>query len=142
MRHERHLKRSGRDHDLIRCIAPAVDLDEVPALGLPDGTDAAAQHHRQRELPGVLGEVGHHVVTPGIRVRIAGERQARQAAVASGREQLQRVPPRAPGGRRLLRRLEDREVATLLSQEIPDRKPGLAAADYNHLEVIACGPVR
>ena len=45
-RHERHLERSGGDHDLIRFIAPAVDLDEVPVLGLPDGTDAAAQRHR------------------------------------------------------------------------------------------------
>ena len=88
-------------------------------------------------MPGVLGEVGHHVVAAGVAVRIAGEGQARQAAVASGRKQLQRVPPRAPGGRRLLRRLEDREVATLLSQEIPDRKTGLAAADDDHLQVIA-----
>ena len=120
----------------------AVELDEVPALGLPDGTDAAAQHYRQRELPGVLGEVVHHVITPGIRVRIAGERQTRQAAVASGREQLERVPPCAPGVRRLIGRFEDRELATLLSQEIPDRKSGLAAADHSHLEVIAYGPVR
>ena len=41
----------------------------------------------------------------------------------------------------LLCGLEDREVATLLSQEVPDRKTGLAAADNDHIQVIANGPV-
>ena len=92
-------------------------------------------------MPGVLGQIGRNVVAAGIAVRIAGEGQARQAAVASRRKQLQRIPPRAPSGRRLLRRLEDRELATLPSQEIPDRETGLAAADDDHLQVIAHGPV-
>ena len=85
---------------------------------------------------GVLGQIGGNVVAAWIAVGIAGERQARQAAVASRRKQLQRVPPRAPGARRLLPRLEDRELATLLSQEMPDRKTRLAAADDDHVQVM------
>ena len=38
-----------------------------------------------------------------------------------------------------VRRLQDREIATLLSQEIPDRKTGLSAADHDH--VVAAGLV-
>ena len=127
-RHERHLERSGRHHDLIRRIAPAVDLDEVPALGPPDGTDAAAQLHRQREVPGVVGEVGHHVVAPGIGVRIAGEGQTRQAAVASGRKQLAASPsvrakrPQARPPPRGSRSCDPAEPGNTRSQDRPGRR--------------------
>src|SRR5436305_610253 len=90
-------------------------LAEVPVLGPADGADAAAQPHRPREVPRVLGEIGHHVVAARVAARIAGEGQARQAAVANGRKEVQRVPPSAPGGPRLRCRLQDREAATLLS---------------------------
>ena len=87
-RHEGHLERPGGDHDLIGRIAVAVKLDEVAGLGAPDGADAAAQHHRESEPRRILGEVGDHVVTAGIAVRIAGERResALARALADGRE--------------------------------------------------------
>ena len=137
-RHERHLERSGRDHDLIGPIAPRCrarrryrpSACRMARTRLPSATGRAKCRR-------VLGEVGHDVVAARVAVRIAGEGQTRQAAIASGRKQLQRVPPCAPSGRRLLRRLEDRELATLPSQEIPDRKTGLAAADNDHLAIVA-----
>src|SRR5205085_12184258 len=95
---------------------------QVSILGSPDGKDAATQLNRQVEAMGVIAQITDDVVAPGVAVRLAGERHARQAAVANRREQLQRVPPCAPAGCVLRCRLQDRELPTLLSEEVPDRQ--------------------
>jgi hypothetical protein len=129
------VERSGGDHHLIGRVVAVLDLDVVPILGPPDRPDAAAQLNRQGEVPGIRSEVGRHVVAAGVAVRIAREGQAWQAAVASRGKQLQRVPPGAPGGRRVLSRFENRELATLPSEEVPDSKTRLAAADNDHVAI-------
>ena len=53
--------------------------------------------HGQVEVLRVAREVVDDLVAAGIGVGIAGEREPGQAVVAHGREQLQRVPPLAPG---------------------------------------------
>src|SRR4051794_2207928 len=87
-------------------------------------------------MPRIFGEIGSDLVATGVPLRIAGKSQAREAAVASRRKQLQRIPPPMPSSRRLLRRLENREPAALLRQKMPDGKTSLAAPDDDHIEVI------
>ena len=66
--------------------------------------ERAVQLDRQIEGLGVALEVGGHLVAGRIAIGVAREGQARQRAVATGREELQRVPALAPGSRRSRRR--------------------------------------
>ena len=70
--HARELEGAGGDHDLVGLVGAIVELDEVAAIALPDGADAAAQLDRQLEVARVVGEVGDDVVAarvacPGLR---------------------------------------------------------------------------
>ena len=72
-------------------------------------------------------------------VGVAGERLAREAVVAGGGEQPQRVPALAPRGRGRVGGVEDREVAALLGEVVADGEAGLAAADDDDVAVGAHG---
>ena len=112
-RRERDLKRAGGDDDLLGLVGPIVELDVVRVSGFADRTHAAPELDRQIEVTDVIGEVGRHVVPPGVAVGLAGEVQPRKAVVADRGEQLERVPALTPRSRRLLGRFEDHEVAPL-----------------------------
>jgi hypothetical protein len=92
-------------------------------------------------VAGVIGQVVHDLVATGVAVRVARERETGERVIAGGREQLERVPALAPCGRRLVRRLEDRDVAPLAGEEVADRQAGLATADHNHLAALGHGAI-
>jgi hypothetical protein len=87
------------------------------------------------KVAGVVGEVGDHAVAAREGVGLAGERAPGQAVVAHGREQLQRVPPRAPCHRGRVGGFEDRDLAAPAGEEVADRQAGLAAAHDNDVMV-------
>jgi hypothetical protein len=132
-RHPGGLERACGNHDLIRLVRAVVELDHVPVLASPHGPDAAAELDRQLELLHVVLRVANDVVAIRVAVRVARKRQSRQAVVAHGREELERVPAAAPRSSRDFRGFEDGEVASLLSEEVADGKAGLAAADDEHV---------
>src|ERR671936_183457 len=68
--------------------------------------------------------------------RSEGARIAGKAALASRREELQRVPASAPGRRGCLDSLEDGEVRALPGEEIADRDSSLAASDHDNVVTV------
>src|ERR671919_3243759 len=90
-------------------------------------------------MAGVISQVGHDLVASWVALRVARERQARKAAVADRREELQRVPAPAPGRRELLASLEDDEVLAVLGEEVAHREPGLARSDHDHVVTMRDG---
>lgn len=66
-------------------------------------------------------------------VGLAGKGKAREAAVAGGREQFERVPPLAPSGARLGGGLQDCEVTPLLGKEVARGEAGLASPDNDYV---------
>src|SRR5829696_4103396 len=126
-RDHRNLERAGGDHHLIRLVRPVLELDDVAVARLADGGDAAVELDRQ--VARVLLQVGHDLVARRIVLGVAGERHARQAVVAHGREEDQRVPALAPRGGRGGGGFEDREVAPLFGEQVTDREAGLASPD-------------
>src|SRR3954453_6715217 len=132
-RPERHLKRPGGDHDLVGFVGPFGELDDEAIVAGPHGPDAAVELDRQLEALRVVREVGDDVVAAGVAVGVAGKGQTRQAVVADRREQLQGVPAGPPCGGRFAGRLQDREPAALLSQEVADGQSCLATADDDHV---------
>ena len=138
-RHMRYLERSGRHDDVVGFVGAVVELDEVAAPAAAHGADGAVELDRQVEVAGVIAEVGDHVVAARVGVGVAGERAPRQAVVAHGREQLQRVPPRAPCRRGRVGGFEDRELPPLAGEQIADRQAGLAAAHDDDVMVLDHG---
>src|SRR3954469_9346598 len=132
-RREGHLKRPGRDHDLLGRVAPVGELDQETTVAGRHGPDAAVELDRQLEALRVIGEVRDDVVAARIAVGRAGKRQARLAVVANRREQPEGIPAGPPSGGGVAGRLQDGEPATLLSQEVADGQPRLATADDHHL---------
>src|SRR5919197_5753707 len=61
---------------------------------------------------------------------------ARKAALASRREELQRIPASAPGRRGCLDSLEDGEVRALQGEEIADRESRLAPSDHDNVVTV------
>jgi hypothetical protein len=125
-RRERDLERAGGDHDLVGLACPVVELDQVGGVGLADRANAAVELDRQVEVTGVVGQVGDDLVPTGVVPGITRESHAGERVIAGRREQLERVPPLAPRGGRLLGGFEDREIAALPSKEVADCKSGLA----------------
>src|SRR4029078_13157580 len=99
-------------------LAPFGETDAVTAVGPPDGLYGAVEFHRQLEGTRVVGQIGNDVVAAGVAVCVSGDREPRQAVVATRGEQPQRVPARPPRRRRRLGCLQDRETPTLLLEEV------------------------
>ena len=110
-----------------------------PVVAGADREDLAVELHGQVEVLRVAREVVDDLVAAGIGVGVARKREAGQAVVAHGREQLQRVPPLAPRRSRRVGRLENREAAAVPGQEVPERQPCLAAADHDDVVAVTGG---
>ena len=81
----------------------------------------------------VVGEVGRHVVPPGVAGPGRPGKADPEGCCTDRGEQLsesQRSRHAAAGS---LGGLEDHEVAPLLREEVADRQAGLTTADHNHL---------
>ena len=72
----------------------------------------------------------------GIAVRVAGEREARKAVVATRREEHERVPASAPRSADRTGGVEDREASSLFRQEVPHGESRLTSAYHCDLESI------
>jgi hypothetical protein len=133
LRHERLLEGAGGDDDLVGPDRLPVDLEGEPAVLGCQPPDRAVQLDRELERLRVALQVGDHLVTDGIALRIAGKRQAWKAAVAARREQRQRIPAVAPSGTDRIGRVHDHEPSTLLLEEVPDRESGLTRSNHHDL---------
>ena len=138
-RHERHLERTGGDHYLVSRVGAVIELHDVTVVLPPHRQDAAVQLDRKIELARIVGEVIRHLVPHRIPVRVAREREARKRVVAGRREQFERVPALAPRRRGLSGGLKDREIATLLGEEVADGEACLAAADDDYVAMLRDG---
>ena len=108
-RHVRHLERSRRDDDLVGRELPVLEPDDEVTVALRERAHRAPELDRKLERGRVLLEVGDHLVTRRIAVRLAGKRQPGQRVVAAGREEEKRVPAAPPGGPDRVGGLEDHE---------------------------------
>ena len=95
----RRLERTRRDHNLVGSDRPLADFEEEAPIILRDPTHGALKLDGKVELFRVALEIGDHIVTCGVAVRIAGEGESRQRAVTARREESQRVPALAPSRR-------------------------------------------
>ena len=97
LRHVRGLKRPGCDDDLIGFGRPAVNFKEKSAVVGRESPYVAVQLGGKVERLCVLIQIQDHLVPARVALRIARERKPRQAAVAPGRKQGQRLPAIPPG---------------------------------------------
>jgi hypothetical protein len=129
LRHVRRLEGAGRGYDLVSGDRPSIELEaEAPVFSSFERLDLAAEVDRQLKGLGVALEIGDHLIPRRVAVRIPGEGESRQPAVAARREQGERLPALAPGRGDLSSGFENHEAAALASEEVPDRKPCLASA--------------
>ena len=95
-RNPRMMVRAGGHHHILgsQHILAAACLEPMTCGREPVDSDASA--NRQLEVAGVGLEIIGGLVLGGVRGGRAGEPQSRQLAVASRREQPQRIPPVSP----------------------------------------------
>src|SRR6185437_4592721 len=85
------------------------------------------------EVLGVALEVGDHLISARVAVRVARKCNSGKPAVAPRREQRQRVPALAPGRSDLPGALEDEHAPALTAEEMGDRQAGLPCSDDGDL---------
>src|SRR5205814_1953438 len=140
VRHPRLWERTRSDDDLIRHERLVIEFDLEPAVAsAPQRTSWNAELDRKVEPGGVRVQVRDRLVPARVAVRITRERHPRQGVIPAWREEFQRVPALAPGGRDVVRALQDYEVAAAPGEEVADGHAGLAAADDDDVVVIGRG---
>src|SRR5262249_29215705 len=135
--HVRRLERAGRDDDLLGGDRPSVNLQpEGPVAALLEPRHLAVELDGQIERIPVALEVGDHLVSGRVAVRIAGKGKPRQRAVTARCEERERLPTLAPRRSDLAGTLENDETAAMATQIVAHRKPCLARADDGDLDVV------
>ena len=133
---------AGLDVDIrvdVRDTRAVIEIHDVTVVLPPHRQDAAVQLDRKIELARIVGKVIRHLVPHRIPVRVAREREARKRVVAGRSEQFERVPALTPRRRGLSGGLKDREIATLLGEEVADGEACLAAADDDYVAMLRDG---
>jgi hypothetical protein len=136
-RHARDLKGTGGEDDLVGLDLPVLERDDEPAAFRIHRPHRAFELDRELEGGGVPLEIGDHFVARRVTVRFTREREPREAVIAAGREQNQRVPATAPSCSDRIGTVDDQEPPARARQEIADRNPGLAGPDHDDVEALA-----
>src|SRR5690606_2290301 len=128
------LEWTGRDDYLFHVERFRFAEDKVTVGLRLERQHPGTKTNRQIEVVGVPLQVVGDVVLARVRVGLGGERHAREACVPGGREELQRLPPSAPGRADLVRGVEDREPEAESLEVVAHRQPGLAGSNYDHVQ--------
>src|SRR5205823_1640548 len=133
----RPVEAGGHDH-VLGLVPVLAAFDDVAVAVLGEPVDGHPGTNRKLEARRIGLEVVGGLARGRIRPAGRRERPARQAVVARGREQAERVPStRPPRAADPLARVEDHERAAAPLQVVADREAGLAAADDDRVELLA-----